>query len=422
MATLKKVKTTYYVHPDHPSRRVHKDTPGAIRRTVVSRKWYIVYKDGGRVKRVPAYTDKAASQAKLADLLRSRERGEAGLVDPFRRHLDRPVADHVGEYHAHVLAHSRDKTHQKEVRRILTTVFARAGVRTLRDLTPDRLNTYLTGMTQAARTKNMHRRIVVMFGNWLEANGRVPANPVGGKRVRTFKVRARDQKRRRRALTADELRRLLAAARDEPLRAAAAGRGGRRRKDGGRAAARPARLRPETVTALERRGRERELLYHLAIYTGLRRKELSHLRVGHLRLADPTPGIDLPGEYTKNGNPARIPLPRRLADGLRGWVASERRGPADPVLGVPDKSNLSKVHRRLLAAAGIPYRDAEGRYADFHSLRKATNVLLRLAGIPLKDRMVFLRHGSAALTDGTYEDESQVDRSGILNVLDAAGV
>jgi integrase len=420
------VTTTFYALPVPTKgkklkwKKVPKGTPGAERVTVESKKWYIVFKEGGYVRRVPAYTDKGASLVKLADFLKARERGESGLSDPYQKHYDRPILEHVGDYHRHVCAHSKDDTHKSEVERILNVIVTATKARSIRDITPGKLTAYLIGMTQAARTKNMHRRIAVMFFNWLEENGRVPMNPIGGKKVKTFKIQAKDRKRKRRGLQVDELRRLLVVAREQPLKDARIGRGGRPRRDGKRKEARPAELKPKTIAKLERRGRERELLYRIAIYTGLRRKELSYLRISHLHLDLDQPLIDLPGEYTKNGNPARIPLVPSLVTELRSWIADTARRAKDPVLTVPCKSNLSKIHRRLLVQAEIVYKDEEDRYADFHSLRKAANVLLRRAGIPLKDRMAFLRHGSAALTDGIYEDENQTDKSGILTTLQNA--
>lgn len=417
MATLTKVKTTYYVLPSNPKQKVPKSTPGAQKKTVVSKKWYIVHKVNGKVCRVPAYTDKQASQAKLADLLRAKERGEAKLTDPYQQHYERAILDHVDEYHASVCVHSKDETHKSEVLRILKAVVAATGIKSIREITPDKLAAYLTVMTQAARTKNMHRRIMVMFANWLETNGRLPSNPIGGKKVKTFRILPDDRKRKRRAITADELRRLVIVAQEQPVKDGSVGAGGRRAKDGTRKQARPARLKPATIAKLELRGRERRLLYRIAIHTGLRRKELSHLCVKHLHLDNEVAFIYLPGEYTKNGKPARIGLIPSLVTELRSWVGDTERMAKDKLLTVPEKANLSKIHRRLLKLAGIAYKDEEDRYADFHSLRKAANVLLRKAGIELKDRMTFLRHGSASMTDIIYEDENQTDKAGILAAL-----
>lgn len=69
-----------------------KGTPGAIKQQIESEKWYGCWKDGGNKVMVPLATDKQASQAMLTDIIRHRERGEAGLVNPYKPHLDRAVA------------------------------------------------------------------------------------------------------------------------------------------------------------------------------------------------------------------------------------------------------------------------------------------------------------------------------------------
>ena len=55
-------------------------------------KWYGCYCDQRKKPvRVPLGTDKEAVQLMLAKLLRNKERGKAGLNDPFEHHLNRPV-------------------------------------------------------------------------------------------------------------------------------------------------------------------------------------------------------------------------------------------------------------------------------------------------------------------------------------------
>ena len=423
MASLMRVVTVQWT--DAAGSRVPAGTPGAKKVRVKSRKWYIQYREAGKLKRVSTdVTDKAAAKRVMADWLTARERGQVGLSDPFRKHYDRPIMDHVREYHAYVASHSRSPMHCSEVLRILTTVVNATGYKSIKDITPGTMSKYLSGMTQAAGTRNMHRRIMVGFCNWLESVGSLPLNPIGGKKLRTFKAGAGETKRKRRALTVEELHRLLAVAKEQPLKDAHHSRGGRPRKDGTPVrASRPAQLSPATIAAKTLEGRERHLMYQLAVYTGLRRGELSRLLVRHLHLSGAKPKLNLPGTLTKNGKDAAVPLPPFVAAELAAWVSDTGRGADDAVLHVPDKSNLTNIHQRLLTIACIAYKDERGRFADFHALRYTANVLLRRAGIPLKDRMVFLRHGSAALTDGTYEDEEHIDRAGILDAFrEAASV
>ena len=106
------------------------------------------------------YTDKKAGQAKLADLLKAKGRGEAGLTDPFQEHHTRPVLEHAQEYHDYIAADSRSDTHPIEVLRILKAVVAGTKLASIRDITPGRVPVYLSEMTQASGTKNMHRRIL----------------------------------------------------------------------------------------------------------------------------------------------------------------------------------------------------------------------------------------------------------------------
>ena len=57
-----------------------------------------------------------------------------------------------------------------------------------------------------------------------------------------------------------------------------------------------------------------------------------------------------------------------------------------------------------LKRAGIEYKDDKGRYADFHALRKSAGTMLGVAGVPVRVRQLFMRHGDIRLTMQTYDD------------------
>jgi integrase len=59
-------------------------------------------------------------------------------------------------------------------------------------------------------------------------------------------------------------------------------------------------------------------MYLLAVFTGLRRGELSRVQVKEVKLRRGV--IDLPGGKTKNGRRAVIPLVKGLVTELRAWV------------------------------------------------------------------------------------------------------
>jgi hypothetical protein len=67
---------------------------------------------------------------------------------------------------------------------------------------------------------------------------------------------------------------------------------------------------------------------------------------------------------------------------------------------VPDKT--AKMFQTDLAAAGIPYVDDAGRYADFHSLRHTTGTLLAATGAHPKVVQSIMRHCDINLTMSRY--------------------
>lgn len=398
MASLQKIVYIRYV--DRDGRRVPRGTKGARKVKEESAKWYACWKEGKKQVRIPLATDKEASQAMLADLLRNKARGKAGLVDPFQPHLQRLIGEHVTEYLASVKATCRSQKHYDETERILNVVIKACGVQVLADLTADKMARYLAAKSGSARTKNMHRTIVHAFCNWLANQDppRLDRNPI--EKVARYKG---EKKRKRRALRAEELQRLLHVVRERPLKDAQTNKGGRLPK--GLKREYKADLRPEVQEQLRQLGRERGLIYKAAMLTGLRKSELAALKVAFLHLDHkPYPYLELPGEYTKNTKPAKLLLVPSFAEELRQWISDTGRSNGDTLFAVPD--DLCEILRRDLKAAGIPYKDEQERYADFHSLRHSANTMLGLAGVPAKVRQQFMRHADIKLTLEVYDDAS----------------
>lgn len=428
MPFLTKLTITQYIDPTDPKqkRRVPSDTPGAVKQQRETKTYYLVEKEGGKVQRTnTGLTDRRAADKWFADWLTAKERGQVGLSDPHKHDKGRPSLDHITEYLAVLTDSTRSADHRKEVGRVLRLVVAARyeqerevlpEVKTLRDLTADRVQQYLARMTAATATKNKHRTYVVGFCNFLVGAGRLPHNPVTKYSVRRAVAKAETEKRKRRAMKVGELRRLAQAAQDYPTQAVSVNKGGRPRNDGTRPPPRAVTLSPDVLEKLTRRGHERRLLYRLALLTGLRRGELSRLRVRHLILSK-SPRIEIPGVLTKNGRDAVIPLVPTLATELKAWVKSTGRQKEDRVLTVPDRSNLARLHKAHLKLGGIPYEDDRGRFADFHSPRTSVNVYLRRKGVLLRERQLFLRHAAADLATANYDDERLTVLSRVVTLL-----
>ena len=60
------------------------------------------------------------------------------------------------------------------------------------------------------------------------------------------------------------------------------------------------------------------------------------------------------------------------------------------------------MQRIDLEAAGIPYRDAEGEFADFHALRHSYISLLGRLGVSPKVTQTLARHSDIRLTMNVY--------------------
>lgn len=420
MATLaKRVQTRWY----KGDQRVPAGTPGAKKVKEKSDHWYIVYKVGGSVRRIKAYTDKVASEAMLTEWRKSQERGEAGVLDPYKAHLDRSLQEHVDEYLEDVRHGGTSTAYHLAVAARLARVFTGISAKILRDVTSDKLKAFLRTMVDArvkegsdpvpvsVTTKNDHRAAVYTFFEWLRKEKRHAENVV--ERV----PRAEQPKgevsrtRKRRALKSSDLATLIRTAAGYPVAVRRVNRGGRRKADGSPREA-VAKLKAETLAKLTEQGRGRRLMYLLAVFTGLRRGELSRVQVSDVKLKRGV--LDVPGRKTKNGRRAIVPLVKGLAVELKRWVAG--KGGDEPLLTVPDRHNLRRLHVAHLKMAQIPYQTEKG-FADWHSLRKTVNTFLRRKGVPLRQRQLFLRHSAADLATSRYDDERVADMKDAVRQL-----
>ncbi len=410
MATLQKIAYTYWMLD---GKRVPTGTPGAVKVQEESRKWYGVWREGKKLKKVPLSRDRSVAQAMLGDLIRRRELGKANMLDPREHHLNRAIGEHVAEYLAHIRMEGRSEKYLSEKERILNVVLGATEIRTLAGLDADRIDSYLAGMRASAATRKKHLSTINSFAEWCRKKDRIERNPLD-----RVTVPGGEEVRPRRALAEDEIRRLLEAAKRRPLDDAGTNRGGRGNK-GGRVI-HAARIGEELREKLLLRGRGRNLLYKLAIFTGLRKNEIANLRVGHLKLDGPLPTYELPGKYTKGRRssrlkPARGALLPEFAAELRQFIEDSGKGPKDVLFPITDK--LNRVFRNDLKAAGIAEQDDEGRYATFHSLRHSANTLLGLAKVPVRLRMLFMRHSDIRLTMQRYDDEAFQDLSQVAEAF-----
>lgn len=119
---------------------------------------------------------------------------------------------------------------------------------------------------------------------------------------------------------------------------------------------------------LERLGRERSILYLLAVSTGLRHNELCQLAIEQIHFDSvPRPYIELLAVQAKSGRGASLPLRVEIVAELRAYLAE--CGPVAPGAKLFRSPPTIRVFDGDLQAAGISKKDARGWVLDIHALR-----------------------------------------------------
>jgi integrase len=397
-------------------RRVKPGTPGAEKVVKKSSRWYGKYKDArtGCWTKLALSSDKGVSKRMLAKLVAEGDAEKAGLVDPFDRFKGDDVQDYLPTFKAYLKDQGDGDRHIENTARLIDKVLDAASIKTLGDLAAsyEAVSEYLTSLPVGPRTKNTYRQAIVSFAKYLTVEKkRLSVNPLMALPVRP--VGDADKRRKRRALSSEQLQAFVRVVTTRPL--VNAQEAAQRRKY--RPSRHPANLAPETVKALEQKGRERALLYATAASTGFREGELSVLRVCDLQLDGLALAARLPGSVTKNGRDATIPLTPELAAALREWITEAGRAGTDAVFNVPGYSSVMRAWKKDLRGAGIPYRDDRGRVFDFHSLRKCLGTFLRLAGVDPATSMKLMRHSDIRLTMQVYNDDELQELAPVVNAL-----
>jgi integrase len=434
---------------DARGRQVPKGTLGARKVKEKSAKWY--GRPPGAPRPVPLCGNKTAAQIMLNELVKKAELGKAGLTDPFEEHRKRPLAEHVADFEASLLAKGGTDKQARQVAARVRRVLAGCRFVFAGDLSASRTMEYLAALRRPGAVRLDPGRDSWTKGELAEALGVRPhclpplvrrhglaATGRGKKRryprataealaerlargasvqtsnfylqaVKQFcrwMVRDRrmgenplahleasaaraDRRHDRRELTEDELRRLLAAARQS-----------------GRA------FRGLT-------GWERFHLYATACGTGFRASALASLTPESFDLDAEPPVVTLAARRNKSRVVKVQPLPPDVAGLLRGYLAGKPAGA--PLWGGTWASDNkgAEMLRIDLTAAGIPYA-VEGPdgplYADFHALRHTYLTLGGRAGIDLRTLQELAGHSTPALT-ARYSHRRIYDLAGAVGRL-----
>jgi hypothetical protein len=99
---------------DAAGRQVPKGTPGAARHEEQSSKWY--GRVPGEARPRPQCRNRRAAEVMLGDLIRKAENASVGIgPGPFEMHHARPLAGHLADFEAGLLAKGGTAKHAREV-------------------------------------------------------------------------------------------------------------------------------------------------------------------------------------------------------------------------------------------------------------------------------------------------------------------
>jgi integrase len=323
-----------------------------------------------QIKYVARHTDdKQVAEQRLTKIVREEQHEREGLIAPKhqREAAQRPLAEHVEEFIADRRAVKCNEKYVRELERKLLRLIDECSWKFVRHVTAESFCEWRGKQKKSAKTLNEYLNAGRSLMKWLER--RVGPNPLRFvQKVQT----AGEPKRRRRAVTAEQLRRLVAVS------------------------------------------GERAIVYLVAVCTGIRRGELDELEWRDVFLEESQPFIAIRSSIGKNKKHVMQPLPRYVADELRK-IRPSNVSPNALVFrgGIPSM----RVYRRDLAAAGIDYEDAEGRYADFHALRHTFGTLATLASRTERTVMELMRHSDMKLTAKVYTDANMLPVSETVAML-----
>jgi integrase len=440
MASLYKPTITAYRLPDGKFRtpdgkRVTKNTVGAVKVSRKSEIWYGKYKTaGGNFVRLPLCADKTASKQMLAKLVIEAKMAEHGMGDRYAKHLVRPLTEHLEEFAAALVADGDTAKHVQNTVSCVRSVLAGCGFVFIRDLSASPVQAFLADLRTRGRARielgagkewftkaelvqalglhpngvalvlrrhglhgagngkarrypraaleylqhrlcrgvgiatiNAYLRAVKSFAAWLVRDRRSGDNPLSHLAAGNARL---DPRHERRALSVEFLRRVLDAA---------------------------------STSSKEFRGllgSDRAMLYATAMGTGFRSGEMASLVPNSFDLTSDPPTATVEAAYAKNRQQAVQPISSDLAALLRKYLADKPVGqPVWPGTWSEDGAEMLRID---LNSAGIPYRDADGRVADFHALRHSYITLIAQSGVHPKMAQSLARHSTITLTMDRY--------------------
>jgi len=410
------------------------ETAQGKRMAVESSYYTIVFRDhSGTERRLQGYREKADTEAlseKIGQLVYHRERSETlpvklqewvdnlpeglhrelagfGLVKARQAAVSQDLEDLLTGFEEFLaIKRERSAVHVSVTLSAVRTVFTECGFQKFTDLDDVAVEKYLLERRKdrivvvngeetvkrglSERTLNGYVGALQHFCKWaVRRQKAAKCNPLD--QLEKYDNEADDRRQIRRALTRDEVEQLLKATTEGPER-------------------------------YGMDGRERALLYRVALEIGLRANELRTLDIQHLDFSDPAgPVLYVDASYSKHRQRDALPIRPELARELQAFIVERQKFPTAKLFGgryqaMTDKP--SKMFKQDLKAAGIEQKTVVGVLV-FHSLRHT--FVSSLKALPARQAQGLARHKSSDMTD-RYTHRTLEERRALLNQVPFFGV
>lgn len=334
--------------------------------------------DAARVGVQPSAEDRRWAMVECSDPIRDRLR-KVGVLSGEASGGAGSLDDALEEWERAIIARGRTAKHAQHQKSQAKAVIDGCGFAGWSEIEPIEVERFLAKQDWSPYTRNHHLQAIRAFVRWMVEADKAP--PLRGRGLGLLKAARTTVGRRRvrRALTPDEVRRLL-------------------------------KVAPEP----------RRTIYRLVLSTGLRAGEVEQLTPEQFVLDDLSRArLRLKADVTKNRTDALVPVPEEAAHAVARLIREQHgSGRLFPDFTVDQAAAMLRAD---LTAAGIPYQDARGRYADFHALRKTFVTRLALSGVPVPVAQKLARHSTPVLTLNAYTDVGLDDAASAVAGVDFFG-
>lgn len=380
-----------------------------------TKKWYGRYRDeNGKERRVPLAENKATAQQMLAERVKQVERIKSGQVHSAEFEMKKPIAGHLKDFEKSLKSRNNTKRHIHDTVAKIQRCIDSCRWKNPAQIRASDVERFLVDLRDefscSVETSNHYLRAIKSFCRWMYLNKRLIELPLLSLSNLNNRI---DRRHDRRALSKDEFQRLFDVA----------------------------EMGPPVEGLL---GIDRAMLYLIASYTGLRKGEIGSLTKESFNFDnEKCATVTVEACYSKHRRKDVLPLHLSLVEKLKQWLAM--KNPKSNEILIPVSKQAGSVDRRTakmirfdlnaartfwiaesdspaeeekrLTSDFLSYKNHNGLFADFHSLRHMFITNLGKAKVPLKTAQILARHSTVELTANIYTHIDQQEQIDAINSL-----